>query len=329
MHKCLDERAFFKKLGEHLVEKKDDDFQLSDDLPDEMEDKVEEIVCEESGESWRRGDKLLGKGMQGEVWLGLGDDGKFVAIKYVRIPKHGQDSVVVRQAVQETVLLSRLRHENIVGYVYGTVLQQRIVSIMEYVSAGSLEAISESFQNVLTGAFVRRALRDILRGLVFLHRNGVVHRDIKPANVLMSSEGSCKLTDFGTCLNLAKKNSMVGDDLNLHGSPVFMSPEACRGETVTAASDIWSLGITAHKLLTGEFPYPSTITAYGLISKLRTGADGFGPQAGVMSATPVSTAIGADLHSAQSAFDFLAGCWERTPSDRRTAEELLAHPYLM
>ena len=278
-----------------------------------------EIKCEDRHESWRRSEKIIGKGMQGEVWLGIGDDGKFVAVKFVRIPKGGAASTEVKQAAQETVMLSRLRHENIVGYVYGTVMNQRIVSIMEYVSAGSLEAIAESFDNVLSRTFVRRALRDILRGLAFLHQNGVVHRDIKPANVLMSADGVCKLSDFGTCL-VAKEQNLV-DGMTLHGSPVFMSPEACRGETVSSASDIWSLGVTAHKLLTGEFPYASNVTAYFLISRLRTGEGGFGPVC--------LEREGSAIHGDSLAVSFLAACWAREGSDRWTAEELLAHPYLM
>jgi len=278
-----------------------------------------EIKCEETHQSWRRSEKIIGKGMQGEVWLGVGDDGKFVAVKFVRIPKGGAASTEVKQAAQETVTLSRLRHENIVGYVYGTVMNQRIVSIMEYVSAGSLEAIAESFDNVLSRTFVRRALRDILRGLAFLHQNGVVHRDIKPANVLMSADGVCKLSDFGTCLVAKEQNSV--DGMTLHGTPVFMSPEACRGETVSSASDIWSLGVTAHKLLTGEFPYARNVTSYFLISRLRTGEGGFGPVC--------LEREGSAIHGDSHAVSFLAACWAREGSDRWTAEELLAHPYLM
>eukprot|EP00759_Apiculatamorpha_spiralis_P029363 PhF_6_TR31526/c0_g1_i2/m.46471 len=154
VHRRLDSKAFLKAVTREVEEGQEaDTLKTLNADEDEVQDYDEnaeldddslpsEVVCE-TGELWHRSDKLIGKGVQGEVWLGVGDDCKFVAMKFVRIPRqiNGDPSKVsaMQQAAQETVLMSRLRHENIVGYVYGTVLKQRIVSIMEYVSAGSLE----------------------------------------------------------------------------------------------------------------------------------------------------------------------------------------------
>eukprot|EP00760_Papus_ankaliazontas_P031639 PhM_4_TR5374/c0_g1_i1/m.90673 len=310
------------------------------------------ITDEHTGERWVRSEILIGKGAQGQVWLGVGDDSKFVAMKFVRISKTEAGFAVVKSAAQETVLLSRLRHDNIVGYVYGSVVgSQWIVSIMEYASTGSLEYVADSFRSTLSEQFLQRCFREILRGLAFLHDNGVIHRDVKPANILMTGDGCCRLSDFGTSYRTKKRAQQAGgirgmsvhaDDLGLAGSPVFMSPEACRGGTdVTSATDIWSFGITAHKLLTGEFPYSSNITTFELISGLRRTAvmvtstmspDGEEPSKKKSERMIAPAGLMPTLSTerlSSEAIAFLRCCFQSDPAGRSTAEQLLAHPYLM
>src|SRR5262249_18775914 len=101
---------------------------------------------------------------------------------------------------------------------------------------------------------------EVCRGLAAAHAAGVIHRDVKPANILLGADGSVKLTDFG----LAKAPRLGPVHATQHGTvvgtPHYMSPEQCAGETVDARADLYSLGAAYHALLTGRPPYDGSDT---------------------------------------------------------------------
>lgn len=128
---------------------------------------------------------------------------------------------------------------------------------MEYVSGGSLRdkfvAWRASRQPVPIDHAVE-FIRQAAAGCAAAHAVGVVHRDIKPSNLLLDEAGSVKVADFGTIMVVEGTTWLTGVGQQI-GTPGYMSPEQCRGERVTPASDIYALGVSLYELLTGRLPF--------------------------------------------------------------------------
>eukprot|EP00759_Apiculatamorpha_spiralis_P037682 PhF_6_TR37474/c2_g1_i2/m.55191 len=253
-----------------------------------------------------RSEHKLGSGQNGMVYLGMdAHTGTMVAIKVVPI-RTGTDPKTI---TKEVGALKKYRHQNIVGYRTAAVAGQYLFIVMEYVSGGSLYSVLQHFQ-VFPMLSVQRYIRDVLRGLCYLHSRDLVHRDVKPQNVLLTSEGECKLSDFGTVANIAK----LGDEA-IQGTPLYMAPEAIRGDvTAGKSADVWSVGIMFIQLLSGKNPYPESICANMTAFVYKVGS-------GQMRPTIPDTFSGLSL-------DFAESCLAVQPEDRCTAEQLLVHPFL-
>eukprot|EP01060_Flectonema_neradi_P038344 TRINITY_DN8001_c0_g1_i2.p1 TRINITY_DN8001_c0_g1~~TRINITY_DN8001_c0_g1_i2.p1 ORF type:complete len:945 (+),score=167.44 TRINITY_DN8001_c0_g1_i2:79-2913(+) len=211
---------------------------------------------------FRRSERLLGKGAFGDVWLGMTDEGSLVAMKVIKVPPpeqptrrrlcRGNDVVEsVTSIINEVELLSKFHDDTIVSFIACGVHDKYVIIIMEYVSGGSLADVLETF-GALKPATAKRFTKDIIRGLHYLHNEGILHRDLKPGNVLMHTDGQCKLSDFGTCTTLTEIAG--GGAGGAMGTALFMSPEASRGEPCKA-SDLWALGLTVIQMLQNTTPF--------------------------------------------------------------------------
>jgi serine/threonine-protein kinase len=196
----------------------------------------------------------LGKGAMGTVYKGFDPHiERFVAIKTIR-----KDLVEPELAAQymarfknEAKAAGRLHHPNIVGvYEYGEDAEVTFIA-MEYVEGAGLR---EYLNRRLTFDFAQLvALMDqLLNALEFAHARGVVHRDIKPSNLIVTSQGVLKVADFGIARVDRTDLTTVG---MLIGTPLYMSPEQCRGLDVDSRSDLFSTGVVLYELLTGEKPF--------------------------------------------------------------------------
>jgi eukaryotic-like serine/threonine-protein kinase len=202
--------------------------------------------------------RLLGAGGMGAVYLADRSDSEFVkqvAIKLVR-PGMWTEEVLQRFWTERQVL-ANLEHQNIARLLDGGATDDGLpYLVMEYVDGAPIDVYAD--EQRLSVAERLRLFVQVCDAVAFAHRNLIVHRDLKPGNVLVDRRGIPKLLDFGIAKILDPGGSAeVG--LTRTGmrplTPEYASPEQVRGEPVTTAADVYSLGILLYELLTGRRPY--------------------------------------------------------------------------
>lgn len=205
----------------------------------------------------------LGRGAFGIVYVGRHRHlGREVAIK--QLPRaFAADPAVRERFVAEAQMVAGLDHPHIVP-VYDFV--NRDDGICLIIMERCIGALSERFER--DGLATDEACAAVLAccaALDFAHARGVLHRDIKPENLLFDGRGVVKLGDFGIARALDASSRRTATGMVV-GTPAYMSPEQVRGETLTPASDVYSVGIMAYELLSGSLPFPGVESATGLLA---------------------------------------------------------------
>ncbi|HZH30791.1 MAG TPA: protein kinase [Pyrinomonadaceae bacterium] len=199
---------------------------------------------------------LVGEGGMGEVYRARDAElGREVAVKVVK--RNLSTSDVLRRFRHEEQILATLNHPAI-ARLYGAArtLEGLPYFAMEYIAGQPIDKYCDAAQ-LPTGARLK-LFREVCAAVSYAHRHLVVHRDIKPGNILVTPEGEPKLLDFGIAKVLDPEQAQTGTQtvtaLRVM-TPEYASPEQVRGEIVTTASDIYSLGVLLYELLTGQRPY--------------------------------------------------------------------------
>ncbi len=196
----------------------------------------------------------IGRGGMGAVYLAEREDlKKQVALKII---KRGMDTdEILRRFQTERQILANLEHPNIARLLDGGVSDDGLPFIvMEYVAGEDLLAFCD--ENNLSLTQKLDLFRKICAAVQYAHQNLVVHRDLKPSNIVVTKTGEPKLLDFGISKFLSSENDQTGTATSLGMmTPNYASPEQFRGETVSTATDIYSLGVILFELLTGNLPY--------------------------------------------------------------------------
>ena len=205
----------------------------------------------------------LGSGGMAEVWLAERDDGTFrrrVAIKLLhrRAGAAQRDSVALRFERERDILAS-LAHPHIAAlYDAGVTTAGQPWLALEYVEGRPFDDWCDA-ERLDVRARVR-LFRQVLLAVQYAHANLVMHRDLKPANILVARAGEVRLLDFGIA-KLIDPGGAARDDTELTRAagrmltPRYASPEQLRGEALTTACDVYSLGVVLYELLCGERPY--------------------------------------------------------------------------
>ncbi|GJR43184.1 mitogen-activated protein kinase kinase kinase NPK1 [Tanacetum coccineum] len=286
---------------------------------------------------WRKGE-LIGCGAFGRVYMGMNlDSGELLAVKQVSvvvnvaskdktqfiigsssdfdliimeivelyIDKYFECSKAhIRELEEEVKLLKNLSHPNIVRYL-GTAREEESLNIfLEFVPGGSISSLLGKFGS-FPESVIRMYTKQILLGLEYLHKNGIMHRDIKGANILVDNKGRIKLADFGASKKVVELATMTGAK-SMKGTPYWMAPEVivqtghsfCLTTSNFACFSHWD--VTDRALLVAALFHIGTTKAH----------------------PPIPDHLSAD------AKDFLLKCLEGEPNLRPDASELLQHPFV-
>lgn len=210
----------------------------------------------------------IGQGGMAQVYKAYQPDlDRYVAVKVLHPHLIGDDDFVVRFR-REARAVAALEHPHVVR-VYDFDTQGGVAFlVMENLDGDSLKAILRDLD--CRGAEmpfeeVSRIVGAIADALDYAHRRDLVHRDVKPSNVILANGGRPVLTDFGIARMLEGSTVITESDGTL-GTPAYMSPEQCRGETGDVRSDIYSLGVLLYQLCTGRVPFDAD-TPYAVILK--------------------------------------------------------------
>ena len=199
---------------------------------------------------------LISSGGMGEVYLAQDRQlHRRVALKLVRRAMASEE--MIHHFKREEHLLASLNHPNISQLYGGGVTTDGIPFFaMEYVEGQRLDEYCD--ERGLGTKERLQLFRKVCGAVTYAHQHLVIHRDLKPANIRVTPEGEPKLLDFGIAKLIgSEKAPGNGQTLTLQGvmTPEYASPEQVRGDTMTTASDIYSLGVVLYKLLTGQSPY--------------------------------------------------------------------------
>ena len=201
---------------------------------------------------------LIAQGGMGTVYRAVRDDDTFqktVALKLVRVGLASE--LVEHRFRQERQILARLQHPNIAAvHDGGTTPEGQPYLVMEYVEGRPIT------QFCAAGRLDTRArlalFQDVCAAVHYAHQNLVIHRDLKPGNILVTATGVPKLLDFGIAKLLAPDvdpDTAPTATLLPMMTPEYASPEQVKGDPVTTASDVYSLGVLLYELLAGRLPY--------------------------------------------------------------------------
>ena len=199
----------------------------------------------------------LGRGGMGTVFLAERADGQFEKQVAIKILNRGADTAeILRRFRAERQILARLDHPNIARLLdAGTTDDGLPYFIMDYIVGAPVTRFAVA-QKLSTRQRLELFLK-ICAAVEFAHRNLVVHRDIKPSNILANAEGEPKLLDFGIAKLLAKDEdaAQLTTEAEQHLTPICASPEQAKGDPITVATDIYSLGALLYEMLSDQKPH--------------------------------------------------------------------------
>lgn len=205
--------------------------------------------------------KEIGRGGMGAVFLAERTDGEYDQKVAIKILQEGRTSdSLIHKLRNERQILANLKHPNIVNILDGGTTDQGIPFIvMEYVDGTVItDYIEEHNLSLQQRLDLFQKLCEVIS---YAHQKLIIHRDIKPSNILISQTGELKLLDFGIAKILDQQGQSFQETQQLFITPDYASPEHIKGQPLTTASEVYSLGILFYQILTGVNPFKSVQTS--------------------------------------------------------------------
>ncbi|KAF4522207.1 hypothetical protein B566_EDAN007358 [Ephemera danica] len=211
--------------------------------------------------------KLLGRGAFGIAQLAKRrSDGSRVVLKRVELCEEDLQATAA-DGDKEVKALATCRHPLVVRYFESFQHEDAVVIVMEYVPGGTLRAFLRRQLNLLDEQFVIRVLAQLVSALLHVHARRLLHRDLTSRNILLTCDNRVvKIADFGLSKMLSSRRSRA---TSVVGTPEYMSPELCRGETYGAPSDVWALGCVLYELLMLRTPFQASTVPTLVLAILR------------------------------------------------------------
>ncbi|HUS30019.1 MAG TPA: serine/threonine-protein kinase, partial [Kofleriaceae bacterium] len=220
-------------------------------------------MTEASEPSLERGAKVAGYEIEERIGIGgFGEVfrarqpviGREVAIK-VLYAKYSSDPDAVSRFVAEARAVNKISHAGIVEvFDFGKLEDGRELYVMELLRGRTLRDLLDD-----RGRIPLREAIPLLRGIAeavdAAHKAGIAHRDLKPDNVFVLDDGRTKLIDFGLAKLMHEEDGATTRDGSVFGTPMYMSPEQCRGNAIDTRTDLYSFGVLAYHVLVGEAPF--------------------------------------------------------------------------
>eukprot|EP00321_Phaeocystis_globosa_P018701 CAMPEP_0118813124 /NCGR_PEP_ID=MMETSP1162-20130426/2732_1 /TAXON_ID=33656 /ORGANISM="Phaeocystis Sp, Strain CCMP2710" /LENGTH=315 /DNA_ID=CAMNT_0006742889 /DNA_START=25 /DNA_END=968 /DNA_ORIENTATION=+ len=204
--------------------------------------------------------KKLGKGSFGSVYLvQRSEGGEPLVMKEVSL--RGLSRKDRQATINEVSILKKVVHPNVIAYRDSFQTIDMLCICMEHAPGGDLTAListkRRSGERFAEGLVIKMAYELTSALAYFHHELHLLHRDLKPQNVFVASDGSMKLGDFGLSKQLAATNALAK---TLCGTPLYMSPELCAGETYNRAADVWALGCVLFEVMGLQPPWQQYAT---------------------------------------------------------------------
>lgn len=198
--------------------------------------------------------RRIGRGGQANVWLA--EDLKVGQKVVLKVFNEGQDPVAVERVRREVRLARELHHPRVVRIFDLEEMDGQLVAVMEWVPGGTLKEAAAREGRFPVERVVEIA-QQVLETLAYLHEKGIIHRDVKPSNLFLDAEEGVRLGDLGLARHLTRSDDITRT-MTTVGTPTYMAPEQLRGEELSPAADLYSLGVTLYRLLAGEPPFTAS-----------------------------------------------------------------------
>ncbi|MEZ5921067.1 MAG: serine/threonine-protein kinase [Parvularculaceae bacterium] len=261
---ALENAVLAQKVRDILAADSDGDTSLAAPIAGSIESAIDDIGkpwINRTIDAWTLKEKI-GAGGMGAVFLAERTTGEFAQTAAIKIMMAQLvDETAERRFRAERQILANLSHPNIATLLDGgSTMEGLPYIVMEYVEGVRIDAYCDERRLSLTERL--RLFQEVCNAVDYAHRNLVVHRDLKPSNILVTPQGISKLLDFGIAKLLEPGAYEITIAQTRDGAramtPDYASPEQVRGEPVSIATDVYSLGVLLFRLLTGQSPYGSS-----------------------------------------------------------------------